>query len=421
MFILHFLLALGVVFLFGGVFVVISKYMEHGDDTFLDNKIGGWSEKQEIVTVQLFPPSQNSRSLSEMENFFLNLHSIYSKRSQKDLYIDGKWYDTFAFEIHSRGGQIGFFCHLNKNYLPLFRSSLTAHYPGTGIIETPDPLRNWPREWTGGVNNYKHIYGTDLELGNPKDFFPLKSWKHFQKGTETPTSDPINVLISSFEDIEPEDYIVFQILVQPNAPDGGKKASWSEGLNNLKKEFANNATVETNEAGQVQLLTKHEKEIIDNVEAAITSDVFKTKMRVLLLSEKPGPVRLLGRVMTFLKEFAGDRQFVKPAKLSKTNITDDGERFGFLGPRVGVWLDDFYWKNEQDFRLEKAYLGTIKRSVGRGVEPYFLTAEVLAAIFHFPITTESSVFNLAQPQQPLDYDTGEALLLGSQPPNNLPV
>jgi hypothetical protein len=421
MFILHFLLSLGFVFLFGGIFVVINKWMEHTDDLFLDDKIGSWMQAQTIVTVQIFPPSQNARSLSEMENFFINLHSIYSKRSIKDIRIDGKWYDTFAFEIHSRGGQIGFFCHLNKNYLPLFRSALTAHYPGTGIIETPDPIRHWPRKWEGAVGKYKHIYSTDLEFGNSKDYFPLKSWKAFQKGNDSPISDPINVLIKGFEDIDPEDYIIFQILVQPNAVPDGKKAAWKNGLIDLKKEYTNNATVETNEAGQVQVLTKLEKEIIDSVESRIQADAFKTKLRVMLLSENPAPVRLLGRVMTFLKEFAGERQFLKPAKDAKTNITDDGDRFGFLGPRLGVWLDEFYWKIEQDFRLEKMYLATIRRSVGRGVAPIYLTAEMLAALFHFPITSNTTLDNGSPSQQPLDYDTGQTLLLGSQPPNNLPT
>jgi hypothetical protein len=418
MFIIHFGLALLGVFVLGGFLVIIQKAREYYDDRFLDDKIGGWMSKQEYIFVQIFPPTENIRSLSEMEAFFINLHSVFSGKSKKDVYLKGKWYEPFVFEIHSRGGQIGFFCKMNKNYLPLFRSSLVAHYPGTGIIESPDPIGHWPKEWEGKVGPYTYCYGTDIQIAG-KPHFPLKSWRAFQRTTEAPVNDPINVLISSMEDIEQGDYIVLQYILTPHT-DPKKVSEWKESLKKLKHEFATNAQVETTDAGQVNVLTRQERDIIDSVETKINSNNYKTKIRLLLLSDKPAPQRLLSRVMNFFKEYQTENQFMKPAKLTKTNIEDDGEGYGIFGLQMAQILDKHYWKREQKYRLKLAYKAAIKRSGSRGIKPTYLSTDNLAALFHFPTThmdTTNSLINKAN----ADYQTGTSVVQGGLPPANLPT
>ena len=418
MFILDVLLALLGVFALGGFIVIFKKGMEYYKDRFLDDKIGGWMMKQENVFVQLFPPAENIRSLSEMEGFFLNLHSTLSGKSKKDTYTKGKWYDSFVFEIHSRGGQIGFFCRLNKNHLPLFRSSLVAHYPGTGIIESPDPIGHWPGNWEGKVGPYTYCYGTDIQVVGG-EHFPLKSWKAFQRGSDAPTSDPINVLISSMEDVDPGDYIILQYILTPRM-EGDKIKEWKKALKDLKHEFATNAAVETTDAGQVQVLTRSERDIIDSVEAKINASNFQSKIRVLLLSDNPGPQRLLSRVMNFLKEYSTENVFMKPAGDTKTTVEDSGEQFGFLGPKIGVFLDDFYWKKEQKYRLRNMYKAARNRSGSRGIDKRYISAESLASLLHFPTTfmdNTNSIINKTN----IDYAEGNSVIQGGQPPANLPT
>lgn len=418
MFIIHFLAALLGVFICGGFIVLINKGMEYYDDRYVDGKIGAWWSKQEFVFVQIFPPTENLRSISEMEGFFMNIHSAFSGKSRKDVYAKGKWYLPFTFEIHSRGGHVGFFCRMPRDQLALFRSSLIAHYPGTGIIETPDPIASWPSEWPGKIGEYTYCYGTDLEFGG-KEHFPLKSWRSFQRGTEAPVSDPINVLITSMEDVDPGDYIILQYVLTPHA-DQSKIKAWKEALQALKKEYSTNAQVETSEGGQVQVLTKQERDIIDAVEYKINANNFKAKIRVLLLSNAPAPQRLLSRVMNFFKEFQTENQFIKPAKATKSNIEDDGEQFGLLGPTVGLWLDKWYWELEQKYRLQNVYKATKSRSGARGIKPTYLSTDTLAGLFHFPTThmdTTSTIVNKTN----TDYNGGTNAVQGALPPTNLPT
>ncbi|NJL96609.1 hypothetical protein HC864_02195 [Candidatus Gracilibacteria bacterium] len=227
MFLVNLIISFVVVATLGGLYVVVKRYLEWYDDRFLDVKIGGWVSKQDNVVVQIIPPSNNERSMAEMENFFINLAAIYSKKSKKDQYTEGKWYEAFTFEVHSRGGQINFYGHFNRNHLPLFRGSLAAHYPTASVIESSDPFEGWPTEWKGQVGPYTDLWGTDINYGKDDDLHPLKSWTEFQRDDNTPITDPFSTLLTGLENIQPEDYIVLQFVLRPRS-DSDVQKKWKK-------------------------------------------------------------------------------------------------------------------------------------------------------------------------------------------------
>lgn len=414
------LYSLLIVLLGGGLYAWIRKLLEWREDRFLDNKIGSWVVSQKNITVQIIPPFDNVRSLSEMENFFINIANIFTVKSKKDIYKDGKWYEAYTFEIHSRGGQIGIFCTMNQNHLSVFRSALLAHYPGTSVILTQDPLAEWPDAWKdGGFGPYKDMYCTDM-IQAKSDMFPLKSWKLFQRGNDAPTSDPITVLFSTLEDIGVNEYIILQFIIRPFAAyANGTDKRWKLEFEALREELSKNAVVDQTDAGQVQVLTPQEREILNMCEIKMLQENFLVKVRVGIFSDKPAPVRLLGTVMNYFKQFASEKQFIKPSGDTKTNVSDDGGRFGVFGPHIGAWLDTFYWKHEQRFRYQKMYSALKGRSLSKGVPPTFIDVAALAAMIHFPITSigvdKSLVSRITS-----DYSSENSMAI-SQPPSNLPI
>jgi hypothetical protein len=420
MFILELLGALFWVLIIAGLVALGVKGWEWYDDRLLDQRIGAWFSKQDYITVQIFPPMENLRSMSEMENFFINLASVFTKKSPKDMYIEGKFYENFTFEVHSRGGQVGFFLYLNRAYLPLVRSSLAAHYPGTGMLECPDPLGTWPREWTGQVGPYNQLYGTDLTLV-ASDVHPLKSWKFFQQGTLTPISDPVVTLISAMENIESTDYAIVQFVLRPFSPDAdGRRKKWQEEIAKLKKEYAANTFVEMGEGGQIQVLTKQEQAIINACEVKAGSDNFKCKIKILLLSSKSAPIRNLGPIMSYFKQFGTDVQGIKPDPVSKSNASAEGTEVKFIGPKVATWIDEIYWKNEQEYRKKKIYKSVLGRSLSAGGEPKYIDVESLAAMFHFPSTSPVADKSLIG-RVNNNYSDSNSVTITGRPPNNLPI
>lgn len=410
MFILFLFLNLLLVILLGGIVIASLKGYEWYDDRFLDTKIGGWFETQTYICVQLFPPGENLRSMQEMESFFVNLHSIHSGKSKKDIYREGKWYENFTFEVHSRGGQVSFYVHLNKNHLPLLRSSLASHYPGSTIVEVPDPLSSFPRKWEGQAGPYSHLFTADIGFG-ASDLFPVKSWKAFQIGSNSPLTDPMTTLISNFENIESEDYIILQFVMQPQVFEDKKKTALQQELKDLKDKYSKNSSVEIGADNTIQVLTKQERAILESCEAKLKLTNFKIKIRTAIFSAKPGPQRNLGMIMSFFKEFQTDSQFTKPDADTKTTASSEDATFG-------PWQDKQYWKKEQDYRRVKGYDALISRSLAKGSDPKFMDVESLAAMFHFP-ATEMIDQSLAS-RVSTDYGNVNALP-SATPPSNLPI
>jgi hypothetical protein len=411
MFFLYLLISFGIVILLGGFIVVVKLWLEWYDDRYLDGKIGGWFAKQDYLFVQLFPPVVNERSMAEMENFYINISSILSGKSQKDIYRDGKWYENFTFEVHSRGGQVGFYIYLNRNFLPLLRSSLAAHYPGATVVETADPLGNFPKEWKGQAGPYTELFLSDITLGK-SELFPLKSWKMFQKDDNTPITDPITTLLSNLENIEPEDYVVLQYVLQPRDYDPEKKKELQEELKKLKSDFQSNGSVEVGADNSIQVLTKQERALLDAAEIKLNSVSFLTKIRVGLFSAKPAPQRNLGMIMSFFKQYNTEVQFTKPDADTKTSASADGR---VLGP----WQDKVYWAAEQKVRRSMGYNALLGRSLNQGSKPKMLDVETITSLFHFPssILVDQSLASRVT----TDYGNVNALPGGATPPTNLPI
>jgi hypothetical protein len=410
MFLLFLLIYLMLVVLLGGFAIAGLKGYEWYDDRYLDKKIGGWFGKQNYIFVQLFPPGENLRSMQEMENFYINLSSIYSGKSKKDVYREGKWYENFTFEVHSRGGQVSFYVYLNKSYLPLLRSSLAAHYPGSTVVEVPDPTGSFPKTWEGKAGPYNHLFTTDIAIG-ASDLFPLKSWKVFQVGSNSPLTDPMTTLISNFENIEAEDYIILQFVLQPQVFSPDKQKALQEELKKLREDYKKNSSVEVGPDNSIQVLTKQERSIIESCELKLKSTNFKIKIRTALLSVNPAPQRNLGMIMSFFKEFSTEVQFTKPDADTKTSAAAEGVT---LGP----FQDKYYWKKEQDYRRLNGYKAILGRGLGRGSDPKFIDVESLAALFHFP-ATEMIDQSLAS-RVSTDYGNVNALP-SATPPSNLPI
>ena len=400
------------VFLLGGFYALIAQSWEWINGRILDKTIGGWFVKQKYMMVKIIPPAENLRSMAEMENLFINLSSIFSGKSQKDIYVDGKNHENFTFEVHSKGGEISIYCWLNRNFLSLLRSSILAHYPGTAIIEADDVYASWPKEWTGeGFQNYKHFYATDIIFGNKSDMYPLKSWKYFQMGSLNPTSDPLSTLIAAMEHIEEEDYAIFQLVIRPFL-DGQKKKDWKKELDALKKDLATNSVSEIGDGGTVKLLTEQEKALLNTVNFKISSENFKFKIKVAFFSAKKSPVRMLGPLMSFFKQFSSEPQYLFPSPDTKTNRGDEGAVFG-------PYADKWYWVKESMFREKKMYLSLIKRSLGRGTAPKFIDVESLTALFHFPMTANFDVGMVNRITS--NTSSNESSGTFGQPPSNLPT
>ena len=410
-FLFYTLVYAGVILLGGWLIIAAVLYSKWRTDRKLDDVIGGWLSKQDYLIVQLFPPAINERSMAEMENLYINLASIFRNITKKDMHLEGKTLEAYSFEIHSRGGQVSFYVRLNRNYLPLLRSSLAAHYPGSEVIEVPDPLQTWPREWKGQAGPYTKMSSMDIVFGSKSDLYPLKSWQDFQREDNTPLTDPVSTLITALESIEPQDYAIVQYILKPRL-DTGVIKTWQEELKKKRQEFKENSAMEIGDDGGVKLLTKQEQNILNAAEGKITGDNYHTKIRLGFFTATGGPNRMLGPIMGYFKQYASEIQFLKPDSSTKTTASSESLTWG-------PWLDKWYWKRENEIRERRQYTNLLRRSFSAGSTPKYFNVASLAALFHFPTTTNIDQSLASR------VSTGEgaagALTGGSSAPRDLPT
>ncbi len=387
-----FLLELGNYFvwvlLLGGFYFFAELFVQLFMDRFALLKMLGWAIWGQTTKVyQIFPPANNLRSLAAMENFYDNMSAIYSLKSNKDVFVTGKWHEVVAFELQSKGGKLAFFVRVNSWYEKLIKTALDSHFPGSRLVEVIDPLSTWSLEWTDGEKPYKDLFGTDIIYKN-NDAHPSKHWSAFQTNGPEPNTDPMAQLISIMENIGEEDFASFQIMLRPR--DGvPQKKQWQMELEKLRKEYLENSVVETDGEGQLQALTKEERDILNAISVKLGYQVFATKIRFCYLTngkKKPGIIE--NRIKSFLQMFQTTTQEFGFEWESKTNEDSKGWYLGLLGAYIGKLEDVFYWKRERKYRKQRAYRGMFKRSVDVGAPSHFLDTASLAALFHFPITTE---------------------------------
>ena len=241
--------------------------------------------------------------------------------------------------------------------------------------------------------------------------YPLKFWSDFQRDDNTPITDPVSTIITALESIEPQDYAIIQFILKPKI-DTAVLKEWASELKKKRQEFKENSAMEIGDDGGVKLLTKQEQNILNAAEMKMTSENFQTKIRVGLFTATGGPNRMLGPIMGYFKQYASELQFLKPDASTKTTASSTSLTWG-------PTIDKYYWARENEIRQRRAYLNLKRRSFSGGSKPKFFNVSALAAIFHFPITTNIDQSLASR------VSTGEgaagALTGGSSAPRDLPT
>lgn len=422
------------VFLLGGFICIFGILYNWINDQWLNNKIGGWFGKQKYVFLRVFPPNINENSMGEMEQFFQRIWSIYQSRSPFEVYTEGKWFEGYSIEFHSKGGHVGIFIRVNVKIAPIVKSSLEANFEGVSISEYPDPLGTWPRDWDRKTGRYTELYGADMTVlsardikpkkGSACDIYQVKTWKEFQKETNEPTSDPAVGLFSALKSLDPEEYLAIQFYVRPYF-DEKKVTKWKKLFQDKRIELTSNIDTTVDEEGNVTMLTESEKFILNGMNKKIHSLNFRSKIRFIAFSnDKTKQKKAVQLAFSYFVQFDSSSLVFYPDSDAVTSKEAKGERFGLLGAQAGLFLDKFFYERERYFREKCIYQGLLKRDIDIGTVPFDLTPEELAAMIHFPyITIEESKAKVMSENTKPTYDNLDRLKETNpiQPPSNLPT
>jgi hypothetical protein len=348
-----------------------------------------WHGGQSWTYLEIIPPREIERGPKMMENIFTAMTGVLSTFNTFDEYLKGAfWHDRFSAELVGEEGKMHFYIRAQKKYRPLIESHIYAQYPDAKVLEVTDYTENFPKIVP---NKFWDLWGSDFEFV-AKNAIPIKTYEKFEESVTGEMIDPISAIAEVIGSLGPNQHIWLQYVLQP-LPEGERKKD--EHMNVIKKLkgepvvepmsfFGHLLDVITNIPAALSApvvfgaadkkdmaplefrLSPTEKDLLKATEENLGKNLFKTKMRMILIGRKENFDRTsVSSFVGAIKQF-NDINFnqVKPEDISKT---------------VGII---FFTKQRADFKKRKIYNRYRKRNMD-GTNIVFSVKE-LATVFHFP-------------------------------------
>ncbi len=394
---------------------------------------------QEYTFLSIRVPRENMVSTLAVETIFAQLHALHVGKTFPEKYMEGQIQLWYSLELISMGGKISFIIRVPNRVKDLAIAAFYAHYPQAEISETEDYLANFDYDPEDPDNPYE-IFGSEWRL-TADDVIPLKTYRDFEHpAAEETVVDPLANMFEMLASIKPYEFIGYQIIIQPLADEEWQPRGALKVMELTQQEIPHKATffglllkpfdwfahfsyrsaffggghhgdghgdeLEKKPRSIWMSMTESEKERVNLIERKIGKMGYSTKIRMLYIVPKEkfdvsrkglmcGPWRSIGSVMT---------NKLKP----DVSYTWTGTDYVFSRTLEAPYLDWLLqYKKRQLFKGYKT-----REAHHLGLTTFILNIEELATLYHFPITTKTTL-------APSAVEKTESKK--SQPPVNLPI
>lgn len=345
---------------------------------------------QNWMLLEIIPSKDLEKSPKLMESIFAGIAGTESSLNPLDIYVDGKFADTFSLEIVGDGGEAHFYVRTQKKYRNLVEAHFFAQYPDIEIREVPDYVNDVPKLVPNGGWD---IWGTDFEH-TKADAYPIRTYKKFEEDITGKMIDPLANLIEVIGKLPPGQKIWLQYVISAESPSWAKKngkpvvdklkgkeeavtdvvagaiADFKEVFHSIIPGLFNPVAFAKKEKKEEQpldlRLTPGERDVLKAVEDNLGKLMYKVKMRFVYIGPRQGfDKSFVSSFIGGIKQF-GDENLngFKPEAESKT-----AANYVFIKPRLRY----------RQRKILKRY-----RSRSRDGVTFVLSAEELATVFHMP-------------------------------------
>lgn len=328
------------------------------------------------ILLEVKLPKETYKSPLAME-IVLNALFQTSTGNWYDRWWKGKVKDQFSLEMVSLEGNIKFFIRTSWIYKNVIEAQLYGQYPDVEIYEVPDytlyvDYQGREGEWSSIGAEYK------LSKADP---YPIKTYVDYgldKDPKEEFKIDPLTAIIEYLGSIGKGEQVWIQIIVQAAGKrfhmHSGGMGDWKdEGKEIINKLTGRDKKDDPDSKFQVMKLTKGEQEVISAIERSISKIGFECGIRAIYLAKKdkfhPSNIKALGGLF-------------RPFMSNNLNgFTLKSNTFGKDYP----WQDynDIRWSGMRKDMFE-AYKYRSWFHLPTKLEPFVLTSEELATIYHFP-------------------------------------
>ena len=350
-------------------YIFIHEWLHYVQARFISNF--NW------ILLEIKLPKEIHKTPLAMEIVLNALYQSTSPMQWWDKYRKGKVKDWFSLEMVSVDGHVKFFIRTNISYKNIIEAQLYAQYPDIEIYEVPDYTRYV--DYRGKEGDWD-MFGTEYKLAKP-DAYPIKTYVDYgmdKEGVkEEFKTDPLTSVVEYLGSVGKDEQIWIQILVQSASKNykkkDGTKGDWTDEGKDLVEKLVGRDKKEEDNKFQVMRMTKGEQEIVSAIERNIGKLGFECGIRAIYLAKKEkmdyGHIKALGGLL-------------RPFTTNNLN--------GFKGyEQTYGW--DFPWQDFNFIRLTakkkkifKAYKHRSWFHLPRKINPFVLSSEELATIYHLP-------------------------------------
>jgi hypothetical protein len=415
-----------VLFVVGLIYVLWRMYYTEIRHQYVHN--------QEWIFISIKVPRENMVSTMAVDTIFAQLHSLHGGKTFVEKYVEGHDQLWYSLELVSLGGKISFVMRIPKNTKNLVEAAIYAHYPQAEINIINDYLENisYDPETSTDID----VFGTEWKL-EADDVLPLKTFRDFEHpAAEETIIDPLANFFESLTKIEPHEIFAVQIIIQPLADDEWKPRGELKVKQLIGEEIPHHASFwdfimapfnwfakfsykETffgggHGHGHEELkptknnwmsMTETEKERVTLIEKKISKPGYRTKIRFLYLAPKD-KMDLTKRGI-----FIGAFRPFGSAQSNKLK-PDVNKTWTGLTYKFSKELETPYMDHILKIRKRRIFKGFKDRDIHLGIPMFILNTEEIATLYHFPITTKTTM-------APSAIEKTESKK--SQPPVNLPI
>lgn len=344
---------------------------------------------QDYILLEIKIPREITKSPLAMEVF---LTSLYQKTAltYTDTYWIGKTKVWFSLEIISLEGQIRFFIWSPIKWKNMIETQIYAQYPDVEIQEVEDyasHIKHNPKE--------RAIWGTYYKLEKP-EVYPIKTYIDYGIEKEVKEEefkvDPMTAFIEYLGSMKKGEQVWFQILIQAHKKEGiregrlFKKKHWKEAA---KKELQSIRDSLALDETHQRIPTEGEKEQMTAIERSMSKFPFECMIRAVYIARNDS-----------FNEISIPALIGSVRQYNSNNL--NGFKLGWYtdhSDNSKDWINIFSlifppWKKimrKKRDGYEKQMLEAYKmRSFFQlphkhwNAEPFILTTEEIATIYHFP-------------------------------------
>lgn len=341
-----------------------------------------WLNKQGSIFLEIKLPKDVPKSPAAMEFVLQGIWENANISTPADAFWEGKMREWFSLEIVSINGEVRFFVWAFPRWKKIIEARVYAQYPGAEVVEVKDyalDLHYDPEK--------TFVFGVNTALVKP-DPYPIKTYIEYEldkkkSDEQEEVIDPITPMIEYLGTFQPHEVACYQIIIRAHADESylyghlAKKKDWQGDIKDeIKKMIEEEAFIKPEEGKPASMLnlSKAQTETVAAIQRNAGKLAFDTMIRLFYMAPEDNydKNRGVGMIGSMRQLGSKDLNGIKPEFFSFTHPWQD-----FNGIRKRDRLTRFV-----DSIKRRAYFGPIHYHLFH--EPYILTTEELATLFHLP-------------------------------------